>query len=166
MRRCSPARTVGLLRRDVFALKICAHNACAALRAFLGGVYEVNHTAHDTYIRTYMYMWHMAWTREERKEKRRERREELATKAVGLAEPAILDRFRKTLLDHCFLRWAYVRKGQRRIRTHGLARRFHARGPAAILWPRQALAPILKAATIMAEIEIPFEPTCGRLVGD
>ena len=52
MRAASPARLVELLRRDVFALKIRTHNARTALRAFLGGVYEVNHTAH-TYVHTH-----------------------------------------------------------------------------------------------------------------
>jgi len=52
MRGPSPTRhnVVVLLRRDVFALKICAHNACAALRAFLKGVYEVNHLGAYTYM--------------------------------------------------------------------------------------------------------------------
>jgi len=34
MRADSPARLVELLRRDVFALKICVHYACAALGTF------------------------------------------------------------------------------------------------------------------------------------
>ena len=56
MRADSPARLVELLRRDVFALKICAHFARTWRPHILGGVYEVNHTVHTYMTHIHIHM--------------------------------------------------------------------------------------------------------------
>ena len=60
MRAYSPARLVELLRRDVFALKICAHYACAALRAHFKGGLRSKPPGIRTYTYTHEDMYELA----------------------------------------------------------------------------------------------------------